>query len=799
MISKNNLQLKNQQATERVPHYGLRKLSVGVASVLLSTTLYLGAARVAHAETTIAQSGQAGYVTRETQTTSQTENSTQTNPTSANTQQQANTSAAQQPAQTTVQAQNAAPAPQQNNALHAELSDGTTLDISRNTIGNTGDASKLSVTVNIANAKRGDHYTLFIPKGEAYSIDNLNDQKLTTSGTTTITETDAGYTIQDLINVSNTAISQVFELTPKNNYGQQAIPMKEIGEMLKQVTLKKTGSNSSETSLNFTQVITPQWQPSFKREYPSDGKLFPNTDYTYNLSIRETNGVQNGISYDSNRINSAVNTDATITIPVPASFVLDTARTNAANSFKDKTAITQPGCKGHAIVIHVPKGGGNQGYEGAPGYRLIGYYDIDQPADDTVVKATDQIKIEQTITRYDGSTYQMVKTLDPWSDTLVGKSTPAEPAAATGQVGYNRTSDVQDLPVQVDPSKALIYFTFGNKAPYSVTNGKITLDIADGLKINKIMTPADASLLPGTTSYGYTATLSDGSTINGTVAAGNDVTTSNGLSIKAIVFTPNLVAAGANENCVITNSTAFMLFGAVDPSVPNGTKLSSTITFEYAVTDAKGTHTATANSTNVQKASAPYTSLAVYTYQSENVAYNYLSVYNSTDTKTVSYAHEPILYYVLPAATSYDSISNLQGNPKVSVETVNGRTVVKVDYTGTNFDFVTSGGANTQVHIKNVPFAVSGDYPYAVYIYSPTTQFNKDATNKDVASIKDFDSAYTDGHVQNTYLVGTGTWKVSAANETGIYNYKNSALEKSASIKNTGDGKMFFYSIVANS
>lgn len=86
MISKNNLQLKNQQATERVPHYGLRKLSVGVASVLLSTTLYLGAARVAHAETTNAQPGQTGYVTRETQTASQAENSTQTNPTSANTQ-----------------------------------------------------------------------------------------------------------------------------------------------------------------------------------------------------------------------------------------------------------------------------------------------------------------------------------------------------------------------------------------------------------------------------------------------------------------------------------------------------------------------------------------------------------------------------------------------------------------------------------------------------------------------------------------------------------------------------------------
>lgn len=40
MVSKNNLKLRKQQGTKQVPHYGLRKLSVGVASVLLSTTLY---------------------------------------------------------------------------------------------------------------------------------------------------------------------------------------------------------------------------------------------------------------------------------------------------------------------------------------------------------------------------------------------------------------------------------------------------------------------------------------------------------------------------------------------------------------------------------------------------------------------------------------------------------------------------------------------------------------------------------------------------------------------------------------
>ena len=43
MVSKNNLAKQLEDNAKRVPHYGLRKLSVGVASVLLSTTLYFGA------------------------------------------------------------------------------------------------------------------------------------------------------------------------------------------------------------------------------------------------------------------------------------------------------------------------------------------------------------------------------------------------------------------------------------------------------------------------------------------------------------------------------------------------------------------------------------------------------------------------------------------------------------------------------------------------------------------------------------------------------------------------------------
>ncbi|MCT7885568.1 MAG: YSIRK-type signal peptide-containing protein, partial [Lactobacillus iners] len=42
-ISKNNLQNKLQQEARQVPHFGIRKLAIGTASVLLSTSLYFGA------------------------------------------------------------------------------------------------------------------------------------------------------------------------------------------------------------------------------------------------------------------------------------------------------------------------------------------------------------------------------------------------------------------------------------------------------------------------------------------------------------------------------------------------------------------------------------------------------------------------------------------------------------------------------------------------------------------------------------------------------------------------------------
>lgn len=57
MVGRNNFLNKMQTNMERAPHFGIRKLSVGVASVLLSTTLYLGTVSSNHvlADTTDAE------------------------------------------------------------------------------------------------------------------------------------------------------------------------------------------------------------------------------------------------------------------------------------------------------------------------------------------------------------------------------------------------------------------------------------------------------------------------------------------------------------------------------------------------------------------------------------------------------------------------------------------------------------------------------------------------------------------------------------------------------------------------
>ena len=197
---------------------------------------------------------------------------------------------------------------------------GATLSISRNTIGATGDTTAIAVDFNVSNPKKGDQYQIVIPKG-TYGI-GTDRQNIQSGGTTTIANDEDKCIITNTFTDDNAGtIHQQFTLNPSNNYGSQDTPMEFIGDVLKKITItKKDEAGNSETKeLNLTQVVSPEMNPTFKRTSPiaDSVRALPNTDYTYELDINETDGVAKGLDYSSKKVNSTVNTNTIITIPVP--------------------------------------------------------------------------------------------------------------------------------------------------------------------------------------------------------------------------------------------------------------------------------------------------------------------------------------------------------------------------------------------------------------------------------------------------------------------------------------------------
>ncbi|EEW53538.1 Gram-positive signal peptide protein, YSIRK family [Limosilactobacillus antri DSM 16041] len=68
MVSKKNIKNKMVADSRRIPHYGIRKLSIGVASVLLSTTLYFGISAHAATVSTSTEPTSSTQVTNQNQT-----------------------------------------------------------------------------------------------------------------------------------------------------------------------------------------------------------------------------------------------------------------------------------------------------------------------------------------------------------------------------------------------------------------------------------------------------------------------------------------------------------------------------------------------------------------------------------------------------------------------------------------------------------------------------------------------------------------------------------------------------------
>ena len=666
--------------------------------------------------------------------------------------------------------------------LSATLKDGTTITISRNTIGATGDTSPLTLRVVYHGVKQGDVYTITIPNGRGYGLSNLQGQKLQAFGSTNIQSqnnaTEIINTFDKNTNEGNVT-TQTFTLMPGNNYTRQSVMMNEIGEVIKTITIDKKGIDGSldKTSLNIKQVISPEMSPTFKRILPNSqiSEVYNNTDYTYELCINETDGVQKGISDTSNQVNNTVNWGTTITIPVPPDFVLNADRTAIVNDFKrngDQTTITQNGGKGGNIVINVPKGSGRQCYEEAPGYLLVGHYENAQAGN---THANDKITIHQLVTRNDGSTYYIDRELDPWSENI---TTDKGDELSDINIGINGYSPNKVIPTTVDQKRPINSFYFQNTSAINIENPHLTFNFDDNLRINRITTPADQIKLPGLTNYQYTAQLSDGRIITGNIVAGKELTTDNGVYIKNIILIPNLLAVGAGMDQDDTKNQ-IKAYGSISDTLKNNDTVNTQMGGDYTVNiNGQTIHKTITTKVNcmqtVQEASAYVGMFAWQPYKAPgSIASGYISIYRdfASISATTHEIEEPILYYVLPKYTSYNKNvgvtylnSGAKVPPKVTTFTAAGHEVVKIDFTGTGDKINTLDDSNTHVTLDISALAKPGNYKYAIYIESPKTAL----INGKAKDSSFYNPAFTEGKTDRVYEIGQGNWIIDSAAETGI-------------------------------
>lgn len=668
------------------------------------------------------------------------------------------------------------------NNLSASLSDGTTISINRDEVGAIDDTSNLIIHVAYHNAKQGDKYVITIPRGAAYQLLNLDGQRLQTYGKTTFSNTDKADVVTNEFEKSDSTglISQTFRLGVKNNYNGQDVNMAEIGDVLKTITIDKTDAegHKDSTSVSFTQIINPEMHPNFQRIVPdkNTSNVYANTDYTYELDLNETSGINKGNTFPSGQANNAVNWGTTITIPVPPDFVLNKERTTIVNNFNragDTTMIEQIGGKGGNIIITVPKGSGRQNWEGAPGYRLVGHYETDKEGTTT---ANSKITIHQLVTRADGSTYYIDKKIDtPWTEHLTKMNADQISPIQVGISGYAPSGEIT---TDIDPTRPINEFTFKNENPYNIENPNITLDFDDKMEINRITTPKSLETLPGTTTYQYKAVLTNGQTVTGVLNAGEDLTTNGNDFIKSVVLTPNMLAAGADATYGPNHIKAY---GKLSDKAKNGDNLITKIGANYATNIDGRTvfSTITPDPTCTQVVKEKSAAFGTYGYQTKNSAGStdsgYISIYRSYGSidATAHEVEDPIFYYVLPRWTTYNEQIGLTGknsgakiDPKITTFWVGDREVVKIDYSGTGDKISTMDNANTQIHLDISPLADPGAYRYTIYVESQKTALNHDLAS----TTSDFNPAFTENKTDRVYKIDSGQWNIGNATETGIMN-----------------------------
>lgn len=628
-----------------------------------------------------------------------------------------------------------------DDGLVATDDQGVTLSMSKKTLGEGGQLGKSGITVKLSGTvSAGDVYNIQVPDfGWGYEI---NDSTITTAGAlgnfATAKKTNVVIDGQNYANYQITfkqgitIDSKGFQivLNNGNNYNGQGRPSTTIKDGIYDQNIYWSRSSQADptkvtenSSLSFTRKVETGFnKPTFNLTAPDGNKvsaLVPDTDYQFTLKLNQGTGLNGLTDFTAAQINSARNYGSVITIPVPEGFVLNQDISVKNSQIGDKTTIEQVGGAGGNIIIKVPEGSGRQGYEGKPGYVIVGRF-INHPETTSTFRAADNITVTEQVLTKDG-TKEINAVLPPWQITLKGaKDKPSE-----GQFGVQAWGNNNgNIFTQTVPTKIANYFNFTNNSALAYENNlHLTFDFDDGLAINALSTPKINDIdRYGTRSYTYTLTLTDGTKVTGTIDAGGkiDVPTKTmtitakshdkdgkeefkdivvPVTIKSADLVPNFWAAGAHGDNILNYRTGgnfgtnqlisdetFMAYGYIsdvlnnDLHLPKDTKVKSTLTVSSPAyrpdTKFYATDTQTVMSKDSIKSAlwASGKQDANNRYYSPEIdytkeKYGSISINVSNDSKKASNRIvEPTFYYVLPAYTNFtgDLTNLLNLNPGIT-------------------------------------------------------------------------------------------------------------------------------------
>ncbi|MEY8441030.1 MBG domain-containing protein [Lactobacillaceae bacterium 24-114] len=665
-----------------------------------------------------------------------------------------------------------------------------TLYISRTTWGNTSDGTQPIQILLSGNTGAGDVVKIYTPN---YGIVSAQAPTMNPAYGSASQTTEGNNNVITFNFVTSATVNPIITIPSDNGYGAKGTPMSISYPTEEPITWTVNGVEQQSTNLLID--INPIWNPTpLTRTDPNPNstsptalkKMIPNFKTVYQFKVNENNGVTSSTTYSSSVVNSAVNYGTIITIPMPKGFVLDQSATMALNNFGDQTTVTQ---SGNNIIINVPKGSGKQGYNSpSTGYQIVGTYNIPMPSTATTLTADAPITIVQNLD--ESGTYTKNYTGETVSEDFYGadETIPLGNMAMSSQAAYSTAQLLNNGQKQV-----VSYFgiTNGSISSFSDYSSTITLTFDSDLGVTEIKTPT----MVGTSNYRYTITYADGSTSTGQVDAGQTI--SGGSVITKIEINPDNfeITSGTSTslpsnnftNQTQTQTNAFEAYGSIATTVPVGTKLYSNMSFSGVVTTGGTTQFLTASLSKpveqvVLTPSELTSNIGVWSNQQSTAAGQQNAATLSVSAPFVSIqtrnVYEPIFYYVLPEWFSYNSITSLNSNngvtgePKITVFAVPtdveglSRQVVKIDYTGTGYNFDAASGASDRVNMNSLADGVNATYQGMIYVVSSTTKltntaYNADNTSNFAPSGITFNPAWVQNNTDSLYYLGNQAFKIN--------------------------------------